>query len=65
MSEKQEIMWVVVKHWLGKATPVKVFDDRDDARSYAKRMSASSFSRSLAMAARVSARYVVHRVKRG
>ena len=44
MSEKQETVHVVMRgpdRW-GDTQPVKVFDDRKDARAYAKRMSARS-----------------------
>lgn len=38
MSEKQETVHVVVRQYGINATPAKVFDDRKDARAYAKRM---------------------------
>lgn len=48
MSEKQEKVWVVTKHrvfddrksnnWKGDSVPVKVFDDRKDARAYVKNL---------------------------
>lgn len=36
MSEKQEKVWVVLRWEFGHSDPVKVFDDRADARAYAK-----------------------------
>lgn len=39
MSEKQEKVWVVSKRRFGTEirTPIKVFDDRQDARNYVRR----------------------------
>ena len=61
MSERQEKVWVVMKQgtvagWLrGNAVPSKVFDDRQDARDYAKRMNSRS----------VTSKYSVKGVKKG
>lgn len=59
MSEKQEKVWVVMR-WKGVEVPVpvKVFDDRADARDYEKRMTARR-------ASRVSDSYWVVGVKKG
>lgn len=58
MTEKQEKVWVVLrKNVLHLITaPVKVFDDRKDARAYAKRYNGGRDSR---------IRYSVHGVKKG
>ena len=45
MSEKQEKVWVVLRWEFGYpdlSTPTKVFDDRKDAREFAKRYEARS-----------------------
>ena len=45
MSEKQEKVWIVMRRqgWrLSRATPNKVFDDRDDARRYAAQLNKRS-----------------------
>jgi hypothetical protein len=64
MAEKQEIVWVVLRYreamtendfTPGDNWPVKVFDDRADARAYAKRMNTTS--RKYA--------FLVHRCKKG
>lgn len=57
MSEIQEKVWVVIRYYMdgvGMDKPAKVFDDRKDAREYAKRMNKSrKFG------------YIVHGVKKG
>lgn len=61
MSEKQETVHVVTRSTylpnidLRVVKPVKVFDDRKDARAYAKRMNARSAKHT----------YAVHSVKKG
>lgn len=56
MSEKQETVHVVVRQYGVNATPAKVFDDRKDARAYAKRMNARPNARY---------RYTVYSCKKG
>lgn len=58
MSELQEKVWVVMKHCGANrvaSRPVKVTDDRKDAREYAKRL--NNFSTVFY--------YTVHGVKKG
>lgn len=57
MGERQEKVWVVMRYYMdgrGIDKPNKVFDDRKDARAYAKRM-----NRSIVFG------YVVHGVLKG
>ena len=42
MSEKQEKVWVVMKDRYGESLPAKVFDDRNEARAYARQAEARS-----------------------
>jgi hypothetical protein len=44
VSEKQEKVWIVTRRRVGwgEAKPMKAFDDRKDARDYAKRMNIKS-----------------------
>jgi hypothetical protein len=63
MSEKQETMHVIIRTPIAKgrlkrelSQPSKVFDDRADARAYAKRMNARPNTRFY---------FTVHPVKKG